>query len=103
MRIRVITFTLALSREDYIQRATALAPEFAQWPGLLGKWWLGDAESGTYGGVYLFASREDADRSRDTDLHRNILANPALQDVTVREYDLLDAPTAFTTVALAAR
>ena len=42
--------------------------------------------------------------SRDTDLHRSILVNPALKDVSVREYDLLDAPTASTTTeALVAR
>jgi hypothetical protein len=97
MRIRIINFTLAISRDDYIERATAVAPEFAQWPGLLSKWWIGDAESGTYGGVYLFATREDADRSRDTDMHRNIFENPALTNVTMHEYDLLDAPTALTT------
>ncbi len=73
---------------------------FASWPGLLAKWWLGDAESGTYGGVYLFASREDADRSRETELFRGMATNPALQQVTVREYDLLDAPTGLTAPAL---
>ena len=67
-----------------------IAPGFTAWPGLLGKWWLG----GTFGGVYLFASQHDADRSRETDLFRGMFANPALKDVTVREYDVLDAPTA---------
>ena len=69
---------------------------FTAWPGLLGKWWLGDTASGAFGGVYLFASREDADRSRDTDLYRGMTTNPALRDVTVREYGVLDAPTALT-------
>lgn len=61
-----------------------------------GKWWLGDTASGTCGGVYLFASQHDADRSRETDLFRDMFANPALKDITVREYDVLDAPTAIT-------
>jgi hypothetical protein len=63
---------------------------------LLGKWWLGDTASVMFGGVYLFASQPDADRSRETDLFRGMFANPALKDVTVREYDVLDAPTAIT-------
>jgi len=42
----------------------------------------------------LFASREDADRSRETDLFRGMSADPALFDVAVREFDVLDAPTA---------
>jgi Putative mono-oxygenase ydhR len=96
MRIRIVTFALGVPGEDYTRLATEIAPAFISWPGLLAKWWLGDAASGTYGGVYLFASRGDADRSRDTDLFRNMFTNPALRQVTVREYDLLDAPTAIT-------
>ena len=97
MRIRIVTFALGVPGEDYTRLATEIAPAFTSWPGLLAKWWLGDAESGTYGGVYLFASRADADRSRQTDLFQNMFANPALRQVTVREYDALDAPTAVTT------
>ena len=96
MHIRIVTFTLGVPVEDYTRLATEIAPAFISWPGLLAKWWLGDAASGTFGGVYLFASRVDADRSRDTDLFRNMFTNPALQQVIVREYDLLDAPTAIT-------
>lgn len=104
MRIRIINFNLAISHDEYVYKATALAPEFAKWPGLLGKWWIGDAETGTYGGVYLFASKDDADQSLDTELHLNIFRNPALTNVTMREYDLLDAATAMTTPeVLAAR
>ncbi|GAA2150472.1 hypothetical protein GCM10009844_31440 [Nocardioides koreensis] len=97
MHIRIVTFSLAVPADDYVRLATDVAPAFASWPGLVGKWWLGDAASGTYGGVYLFASREHADRSRDTDLFRGMHTNPALRDVRVREYDVLQAPTAVTT------
>jgi Putative mono-oxygenase ydhR len=100
MRIRIVTFALAVPREDYTRLATEVAPAFTSWPGLLAKWWLGDAASGTYGGVYLFASRGDADRSRDTDLFRNMFTHSALRQVTVREYDLLDAPTTVTAPTL---
>jgi hypothetical protein len=100
MRVRIVTFTPTVPADDYVQMATHLAPAFRSWPGLLAKWWLGDSPSGTYGGVYLFATREDADRSRDTDLFRGMFANPAFQHVTVEEYDLLDAPTALTAPAL---
>ena len=96
MRIRIVTFGLNIPAEDYTAHAVHIAPEFIASPGLLGKWWLGDVASGTFGGVYLFASRHDADRSRETDLFRGMFANPALKDVTVREYGVLDAPTALT-------
>ena len=96
MYIRIVTFALNVPSADYTRLATEIAPAFVSWPGLLAKWWLADAASGTYGGVYLFASRGDADRSRETDLFRNMFTNPALRKVTVREYDVLDAPTAIT-------
>jgi Putative mono-oxygenase ydhR len=96
MRIRIVTFTLDIPAENYVRHATDIAPAFRSWPGLLGKWWLGDAASGTYGGVHLFATERDAEQSRDTDLFREMNTNPAFKDVTVREYDLLDAPTAIT-------
>jgi hypothetical protein len=102
MRIRIVTFALAVPVDDYVRTATEIAPAFVAWPGLLAKWWLGDAASGTYGGIYLFASREAADRSRDTEVFRGMFVNPAFTDVTVREYDILDAPTARTAPDLVA-
>jgi hypothetical protein len=100
MRIRIITFGLNIPADAYTAHAVHIAPEFTSWPGLVAKWWLGDTASGTFGGVYLFASHEDADRSRHTDLFRGMFTNPALGDVTVREYDVLDGPTAITASTL---
>jgi hypothetical protein len=100
MRIRIVTFGLNVPAEAYTAHAMQIASGFTAWPGLLGKWWLGDTASGTFGGVYLFASQEDADRSRQTDLFKGMFANPALNDVIVQEYDVLDAPTAITSPAL---
>jgi hypothetical protein len=102
MRVRIVTFGLTVPAEAYTAHAVDIAHRFTAWPGLLGKWWLGDAASGTFGGVYLFASREAADRSRQTDLFRAMLANRGFKDVTVREYDVLDAPTAITATASSA-
>jgi hypothetical protein len=97
MRIRIVTFGLNIPVEAYTAHAVHIAPAFAAWSGLLSKWWLADTASGRFGGVYLFASQHDADRSRETDLFRGMFANPALTHVTVREYEVLDVPTASTT------
>jgi hypothetical protein len=102
MRIRTVTFGLNIPAETYTAHTVHLAPGFTEWPGLLGKWWLGDNGSGRYGGVYLFASRRDADRSRETDLYRGMFTDPAFKDVTVWEHDVLDVPTAITAPALLA-
>ena len=96
MRIRIVTFGLNIPADAYAAHAVHIAPGFTSWPGLLGKWWLADTAAGTFGGVYLFASPEDADRSRESDLFLGMFADPALKDVTVRDYDVLDAPTAIT-------
>jgi len=101
MRIRIVNFGLNIPAEDYYAHAAGIAAGFTTWPGLLGKWWLSDPASGTFGGVYLFASQHDADHSRSTDLFTGMFTNPALRDVTVVEYDVLDAPTAVTAPALA--
>ena len=76
MRIRIVTFGLNIPAETYTAHAVHVAPAFTQWPGLLGKWWLDDTSAGSFGGVYLFASRHAADRSRETDLFRGMLDRP---------------------------
>jgi hypothetical protein len=101
MHIRIVTFGLNVSAEDYQATAAEIAPDFTDWPGLIAKWWLADSASAQYGGVYLFASREDADRSRDTELFAT-LQSPAFRDVTIREYDVLEAPTSITAAVLQA-
>ena len=103
MHVRIITFRLdGLSAADYQDHAVTLAPAFTAWPGFLAKVWLADGETGTYGGIYLFADRVSADRSRDTELYRAMAANPAFADLSVREFDVLDEPTAITASVFAA-
>jgi hypothetical protein len=103
MYARIVTFRLdGLSAADYQDHTAALAPGFTTWSGLLAKVWIADRAAGTYGGVYLFADRQAADRSRDTDLYRGMAANPAFADLSVREFDVLDEATAITASVLAA-
>lgn len=103
MRIRIVTFGLTIPPDAYLAHTMRVAPEFTSWPGLLGKWWLGDSVANRFGGVYAFASRRDADRSRETDLFRGMFTNPALTNITVQEFDILEAPTAITTVTTTRR
>lgn len=97
MYARIVTFRLdGLTAEEYANHCSTVAPAFTTWPGLLTKVWIADAETGTYGGIYVFADRQSADRSRDTDLFRGMATNPAFADLTVREFDVVDEPTAIT-------
>ena len=103
MYVRIVTFRLdGLTAGEYHDRAVGLAPAFTAWPGLLAKVWIADGDAETYGGIYLFADRASADRSRDTDVYRLMAANPAFADLSVREFDVLDEPTAITTSSFAA-
>ncbi len=100
MYARIVTFRLdGLTAADYREHVAAAAPAFAAWPGLLAKVWIADADGGTYGGFYLFADQVSADRTRETDLYRSMAANPAFADLAIREFDVLDEPTAMTASA----
>src|SRR3954470_11537034 len=103
MYARIVTFRLdGVTAVEFQDRAAAVAPAFTTWPGLLAKVWIADDEVGTRGGIYLFADRESADRSRATDLYQAMAANPSFADLSVREFDVLDEPTAITATAFAA-
>ena len=58
--------------------------------------WLADDERNRYSGVYHFASKADADRSRTTPLFAGLIGNAAFADLVIEEYDTLAEPTAVT-------
>jgi hypothetical protein len=97
MYIRIVTFAIAgIGADEYAGLAEGVAAGFTEWPGLLGKIWLADRERNRYGGVYVFASKAAADRSRSTPLFAALGENPAFTDLVVEEFDALAAPTAVT-------
>jgi hypothetical protein len=103
MYARIVTFRLdGLTPAEYEDHAVTLAPAFTEWPGFLAKVWIADDDAGYYGGIYLFADRASADRSRDTDLYRSMTDNPAFADLSIREFDVLDEPSAITAAVFAA-
>lgn len=97
MYVRIVTFALTgITGDDYHRHATAVAEAFTAWPGLLGKVWLSDRVRNRHGGVYLFATKADADRSRSTPLFAAPAANPAFTDLAIEEYEALPEATAVT-------
>ena len=63
---------------------------------MLGRSGSPTAAANRYGGVYVFASKADADRSRTTALFEGLIGNPALADLMIEEYEMLPEPTAIT-------
>ena len=58
MQVQIINFNLnGIDEAGYRALCDELAPVFGAMPGLLSKVWLADAETNTYGGVYLWEDR----------------------------------------------
>lgn len=97
MYIRLVTFQLdGLDERAYVDHVRPVAPAFRQWPGLRSKTWIRSRDTGAHGGLYVFESRTDADASRESELHRGMLANPAFADLAIREFEVIEELTALT-------
>jgi heme-degrading monooxygenase HmoA len=96
-QIQIVTFNLAgLEPEDYAAHCEQVAPRFAELPGLRAKIWVAQPETNTYGGVYVWESREAMAAYVDGPQFAALLANEGMVDVTDRHFDVLAAPTAIT-------
>jgi hypothetical protein len=101
MHARIVTFQLdGPSPDEYRAMAASIADAFKEWPGLVFKLWLGDIEHNRFGGIYLFQTAADADRSRTTPEFASLEANPAFAELMIDEFPILDEPTAITAATL---
>jgi hypothetical protein len=104
MVVQIVQFQLAgIDPLAYEAKAEQIAPAFADLPGLIAKAWLGDRETGTYGGVYLWADRAAAETYAHGELLAAARQNPAFAGFRSSILDTLAAPTALTSPGLAGR
>jgi hypothetical protein len=97
MKVQIINFGIEdLTEDQFSALCDELAPAFAAVPGLLSKVWLRNGGAGAYGGVYLWRSEEDLEAFRAGELYRGVGEHPNLVDITDRDYDVFEAPTAVT-------
>ena len=95
--IQIVTFQLAgLEPDAYRAHAEALAPAFTELPGLRAKAWLANPSTGTYGGLYAWASQEAMESYLRGEIFGALLANPGVAHVTSRDFDVLEGPTKIT-------
>jgi hypothetical protein len=95
--IQVVTFRLAgLDPDAYRAHCEKAAPTFAEIAGLRAKAWLANPSTNTYGGVYAWESREAMEAYISGPIFGALRANPAMADVTTRDFGLLERPTEIT-------
>ena len=97
MHIQVINFNLeGITRADYEAVCDELAGAFSELPGLISKHWLADEENNTYGGVYIWETRDAYQAYLNSELFAGVGANPALVNIESKDYDVIEAPTRVT-------
>ena len=97
MHIQVINFNLeGITRADYEALCDELAGAFSGLPGLISKHWLADEENNTYGGVYIWETRDAYQAYLNSELFAGVGANPALANIESKNYDVIEAPTRVT-------
>ena len=97
MHVQIVTFQLkGISEEDYRRQCEVMASAFANLPGLISKTWLANQETNTYGGVYLWRDLQAMEYYIETDLYKGMLANPHFNNITVRNFAVLENPTRVT-------
>ena len=94
MHILIVNFGLeGISEEEYHGLAETIARAFANMPGLVSKTWPASPETNTYGGVYVWQSREAMEDYKQSDIYRGIESNPRFANVTTRDFGILEGPT----------
>jgi heme-degrading monooxygenase HmoA len=91
MHAQVITFGLnGITEEQFREACEADAPTFANLPGLLGKLWLRDPETNTYGGMYVWTDQEAYERYIKGEVFNAIKADQNLKNVESRDFGVFE-------------
>ena len=97
MHIQVINFNLeGNNRAEYEAVCDELAGAFAPLPGLISKHLLADEENNTYGGVYIWETRDVYEAYLNSELFAGVGANPALVNIVSKDFDVIEGPTRVT-------
>ena len=82
MIIQIIKLKSELTEDELLKIAKERAPKFKAIPGLLQKYYVKLNQSGQYGGVYIWDSKESLQSFRESDLAASI----------PKAYKLIEAP-----------
>ena len=97
MHIQVVTFQLkGLREEDYFAACNQLAPAIAEVPGLIGKTFIANRETNTYGGVHAWRDRASMEAYRSSELWQTIEGQPAFVGLVSQDFEVLEEPSRVT-------
>ena len=97
MHVQILNFQLKdVSEEAYTALANEIAPAFAVVSGLLGKVWLANSTTGTYGGVYLWRDREAMVDFSKTELFNSVATHPNLTGIISSDFSVMEEATRVT-------
>src|SRR5690348_1070698 len=98
MHAQIITYRLNdISQTEYLtQMVEPDAPILADVSGLVSKVWLADEERNTFGGFYLWESKEAMDAFMQSDLVAAVVSRPFVEDVTSVDYKVNEAASKIT-------
>ena len=97
MHIQVINFNLeGINRAEYEAVCDEFAGAFVALPKLISKHWLADEENNTYGGVYIWETRDAYEAYLNSELFAGVGANPALVNIVSKDFDVIEGPTQVT-------
>jgi Putative mono-oxygenase ydhR len=97
MNILVVNFNLKdISEEEYRGLVEPIAPAFAGLPGLVSKTWLANAETNTYGGVYVWSDRGAMEAYKETEIYKGLQANSHFENVTATDFAIVEGATRVT-------
>ena len=91
-----VNFKLAVSAEEYRKLSASVAQAFAEVAGLRWKVWILNEGQNEAGGIYLFDSAESLRTYLDGPLAAQIASLPAIQDLSVKQFSVMDEETGIT-------
>ena len=97
MHIQVINFGISVSQEDFVTESEGVAPVFATMPGLIGKYWLGDEETGVYGGVYIWENQAACEAYKNGEVFSAVMNSMGFIDPTSKDFGVIEGLTAMPT------
>jgi len=85
-----INFNFNVSRNDYEKGCAQMAPAIAKAPGLIWKVWAIDEGRKEGAGIYLFDDKTSAQRYLAGEIGTAIKNNPALSNMSMKQFDVQD-------------